>query len=50
MEGLSPNEATPLDSKWFNRLKDAYFEDYEKLSGSGEYRENEKKRFLLTRK
>jgi hypothetical protein len=46
MERVPQSSVEQLDSQWFNRLRDEIFEDYEKLSGNGIYREEQKRAFL----
>jgi len=41
-----PSGERALDEKWFDRLHEVFFEDYEKLSGNKENRELEKAAFL----
>jgi hypothetical protein len=44
MESLKSQEK--LDARWYKRFEEASFEDYEKLTGNKEVRENQKDKFL----
>jgi hypothetical protein len=46
MEKTPESAVEQLDIRWFSRLRDEIFEDYEKLSGNGTYREEQKRAFL----
>ena len=47
MERFTPHESQEkLDSRWFKRFEEVTFEDYEKLTGGKEYREQAKVKFL----
>lgn len=46
MERIPQSAVEQLDAQWFDRLRDEIFEDYEKLSGNGTYREEQKRAFL----
>jgi hypothetical protein len=46
MEKTPESAVEQLDARWFNRISDEFFEDYEKLSGNGTYREEQKRAFL----
>jgi hypothetical protein len=46
MEKTPGSTVEQLDAQWFSRLRDEIFEDYEKLSGNGAYREEQKRAFL----
>ncbi len=48
MEDIKTSEA--LDTRWFKRFEAVLFEDYEKLSGEKETREQEKLLFLTGEK
>lgn len=46
LESQKNQTEKPVDEKWFDRLHEAFFEDYEKLSGNKENRELEKESFI----